>query len=142
MVIHADYTQPCYKVYPNFKHPKIKKVLAITKFIQDSVKKKFDLDTELCYNPLVLEERKKPIILVSATRLSAIKGGNRMKLLAETLDRKNVNYIWYVFTSDMDNIHSKNVIFLQPRLDVYRWIQNADYLVQLSDTERHELFDK
>ena len=30
MVVHADYTQNCYSVYPNFTHPKIKKVFGIT----------------------------------------------------------------------------------------------------------------
>ena len=46
-----------------------------------------------------------------------------------------INYVWYVFTSDEDHIHSPNVIFMKERLDVYKWIQEADYLVQLSDTE-------
>ena len=58
-----------------------------------------------------------------------------MKALAERLDFEKVNYVWSVFTNDEDIIHSPNVIFLQPRLDVYKWIQEADYLVQLSDTE-------
>ena len=142
MTIHADYTQACYKVYPNFTHPKIKKVLAITKHIQKTVKDKFNLDTELCYNPIVLEPKEKIITLVSATRLSAIKGGDRMKKLAEALDIAGVNYIWYVFTSDEDHIHSNNVIFMRERLDVYKWIQRADYLVQLSDTERKKLFNR
>lgn len=58
-----------------------------------------------------------------------------MKALAEELDIAGVPYIWYVFTSDSDCIHSKNVIFLPERLDVYKWIQECDALVQLSDTE-------
>ena len=136
MTIHADYTQSCYTIFPNFKHPKIKKVFGITKYICDSVKDKFNVDCELNYNPLVLEDDEPRITLVSATRLSAIKGGARMKRLAEALDLAGVNYVWYVFTNDDDTIHSNNVIFLKPRLDVYKWIKEADYLVQLSDTER------
>ena len=46
-----------------------------------------------------------------------------------------VNYVWYVFTNEHDSIHSRNVIFITERLDVYKWIQDCDYLVQLSDTE-------
>ena len=46
-----------------------------------------------------------------------------------------VNYVWFVFTNEQDSIHSPNVIFLPPRLDVYKWIQECDALVQLSDTE-------
>lgn len=135
MVVHADYTQTCYHIYPNFKHPKIKKVLGITQYICDKTKEKFGVDCELCYNPLVLDDKEKRITLVSATRLSAIKGGSRMKALAEALDIAGINYVWYVFTNDNDTIHSNNVIYLQPRLDVIKWIKEADFLVQLSDTE-------
>ena len=58
-----------------------------------------------------------------------------MKALAEELDRQNVSYIWYILTSDKDSIHSPNVVYLEPRLDAYKWIQESDALVQLSDTE-------
>lgn len=135
MVVHADYTQPCYTILPNFKHPKIKKVFGITQYICDTLKNNFGVNAELCYNPLLLNEKEKRITLVSATRLSAIKGGKRMKALADALDLKGINYVWYVFTNDNDCINSNNVIFLPPRLDVYKWIADADYLVQLSDTE-------
>lgn len=135
MVVHGDYTQPNYKVYPNFKHPKLHKIYAVTQTLADRISKKFGIECECCYNPFVPEEKEKPIIIVSATRLSAIKGGWRMKALAQELDRQRINYIWYVFTNDADCIHSPNVIFLPPRLDVYRWVQQADFLCQLSDTE-------
>lgn len=65
-----------------------------------------------------------------------------MKALADALDLAKVNYVWYVFSADGDKIYSPNVIFLPPRLDVYKWIMEADYLVQLSDTERTFLCDK
>lgn len=55
--------------------------------------------------------------------------------LAEALDHKGINYIWYVFTNDKEEIPSDNVIYMKPRLDIGRWIQKANYLVQLSDTE-------
>lgn len=135
MIVHGDYTQPNYKVYPNFKHPKLHKIYAVTQTLADRISQKFGIECECMYNPFVPEKKEKPIIIVSATRLSAIKGGWRMKALAQELDRQKVNYIWYVFTNDADCIHSPNVIFIQPRLDVYRWIQFADFLCQLSDTE-------
>ena len=135
MVVHADYTQSCYSIYPKFNHPKIKKVLGITQYVCDTVKAKFGIDCELCYNPLVLEPKQKRIVLVSATRLSAIKGGERMRRLAMALDHADVNYVWYVFTNENDIIGSPNVCFIKERLNVYKWIQEADYLVQLSDTE-------
>lgn len=139
MTIHADYTQSCYTKLPDWHNPRIKKVFGITQYICDTLKDKFNLDCELNYNPLVLEEEEPRLTLVSATRLSAIKGGKRMKALAEQLDLAGINYVWYVFTNDADCIHSNNVIFLPPRLDVWKWIKEADYLVQLSDTERIKL---
>lgn len=137
MTIHADYTQPCYSKYPDFHNPKIKKIFGITQYICDTAKEKFGIDVELCCNPIVLEPPQKRIVLISATRLSAIKGGRRMKALAEALDAEGVNYVWYVFTNDMDMIYSNNVIFLQPRLDVWKWISDpaTTAIVQLSDTE-------
>ena len=114
MTVHADYTQPCYTIIPKFKHPKIKKVFGITQYICDTLKNNFGVDAELCYNPLAIEQPQKRLTLVSATRLSAIKGGKRMKALAEALDLAGINYVWYVFTNDNDCINSNNVIFLQP----------------------------
>lgn len=55
--------------------------------------------------------------------------------MQKNLTLLGVNYIWKVFTSDADCIHSPNVVFLPERLDVYKDIQECDALVQLSDTE-------
>ena len=86
MVIHADYSMPCYSIYPDWNDKRITKVLAITKHIQKMMKEKFNVDCELCYNPIVPETYEPRLKLVSATRLSKIKGGTRMKALAEELD--------------------------------------------------------
>lgn len=75
------------------------------------------------------------IILVSATRLSPIKGKERMIKLSNALDNAGIKYIWYIFTNDKNAINNPNVVYMKPRLDVGRWISKADYVVQLSDTE-------
>lgn len=135
MVVHGDYTMPYYKIYPDFKHPKLKKVLCVTQTLADRINKKFGVECECCYNPFVPEDNEKKIVLISATRLSKEKGIYRMKRLAQELDLQKVNYIWYVFTNDPDSLYLPNVIFIPSRLDVSYWIKQADYLVQLSDTE-------
>ncbi len=61
--------------------------------------------------------------------------------LANALDRNGIDYIWYIFTNDTNAINNPNIIYMKPRLDVRFWIKRADYLVQLSDTERRPLFD-
>lgn len=133
-VVHGDYENKAYTWKPP-THQRIKEYIGITKHICDSFKRiTGNENVILSYNPLTIINDK-PIILVSATRLSIIKGKERMIELANALDRSNINYIWYVFTNDTDEIKSSNVIYMNPRLDVSRWISKADYLVQLSDTE-------
>ena len=132
-VIHADYENPAYKIIP--QHPKVYQYIAVTKHVADSFKRMTGNENVIVgYNPLTIEDEK-PLILVSATRLSAVKGKDRMIKLAQALDKAGINYIWYVFTNDIDNVHLPNFIYMKPRLDVWKWISQADYLVQLSDTE-------
>lgn len=107
----------------------------MTKYIRDSFKRITGLtNVSYGYNPLTIEEDKK-LVLLSATRISRIKGKDRMIELAKELDNAGINYVWYVFTNDTNAIESKNVIYIKPRLDIGYWFDKADYIVQLSDTE-------
>lgn len=134
-VIHGDYTNPVYTWKP-LTHPRIKEYIGVTKFVAEGFKKMMGCkNTTYGYNPLTIDEEEKMLILVSATRLSPIKGKDRMQLLANALDNAGIKYIWYVFTNDKDALKSDNVVYMKPRLDVGRWISKADYVVQLSDTE-------
>lgn len=132
--IHADYTNPLYKIYPEIDK-RVDHWLGITKHICKTFDDKFGVKTELCYNPLTVEKKDKPLVLVSATRLSPIKGKDRMIRLAEELDKANIDYVWYIFTTDTGGINNDNVIYRKPTLDVRKWLQHADYVVQLSDSE-------
>lgn len=133
--IHADYEHSFYKdKFP--QHDRIKAYIGITKHIVESFKRCTGRQNcILGYNPLTIDKDDKYLTLVSATRLSAIKGKKRMEALCSALDKARINYIWYVFTNDTDAINSPNVVYMKPRLDVSRWIEKADYVVQLSDTE-------
>ncbi len=134
-VIHGDYTNPVYTWKP-LTHERIKEYIGVTKYVADGFKKMMGCkNTTFSYNPLTIDEDEKMLILVSATRLSPIKGKDRMQRLANALDEKGIKYIWYVFTNDKNAIRSDNVVYMKPRLDVGRWISKADYVVQLSDTE-------
>ena len=134
-VIHGDYTNPAYTWKPP-THERITQYLGVTKLIRDSFSKYMNVsNVSYAYNPLTIEPYQKRLMLVSATRLSRIKGADRMYKLATALDLKGINYIWYVFTNSLDVIHKPNVVFMKNRLDVQKWIAEADYLVQLSDTE-------
>lgn len=132
--IHADYTNKLYTSYPVIDE-RVDHWLGITKYVCKTFSEKFGVETELCYNPLDIGEiEEKPLILLSATRLSAIKGVGRMKALKDELDRRGINYVWFIFSND-DKIQGENIIYRKPSMDIKKWINMADYLVQLSDSE-------
>ena len=133
--IHADYEHDFYKnKFP--QHDRIKAYIGITQHIVDSFKRcTGNSNIILGYNPLTIEPTKPYLTLVSATRLTSIKGKDRMIGLANALDKLKIDYVWYIFTNDTDAISSPNVLYMKPRLDVHKWIEKADYVVQLSDTE-------
>src|SRR5574344_173118 len=100
----------------------------------------YGYECELMYNILDEVKETKPILkLVSATRLSAEKGYNRMLKLIEELKKKNIKFRWTIFTNKdtykTNPLDIEEVIFLKPRYDLEDYIKEADYIVQLSDTE-------
>ena len=90
---------------------------------------------ETMYNPYTPKKPRKVLKLISATRLTPEKGYHRMLQLSDALDAANIPYHWMVFTDSTAAFPSPNVSKLPPRRDVLDYIADADYLVQLSDTE-------
>lgn len=134
MVFHGDYSHEAYTMYPEFKE-RINGYISVTDHVKKVMQDKFGIKSIKSYNPLTIENTKKPLILLSATRLSPIKGRDRMIKLAEALNKAKVNYIWYVYTNDERTTDNPNIILMKPRTDIERIINYADYVVQLSDTE-------
>ena len=135
--IHADYTNAIYDHRPT-PNPRITSFIAITEFLKDKMKDMLaPNEVILCRNPLTVE-KSKTIVIVSATRLHKHKGPDRVFKLARALDKANVNYIWYIITNDINAINhnlAPNIIFIQNRLDVSKWLNQADYVCLLSDSE-------
>lgn len=131
-IAHGDYK--AMGVKPN-THKKITKYLGVSKQVCNTYKEITGYDTELVYNPIEIDEPKKILNLISATRLTAEKGKNRIKKLASILDKSQIPYIWTIFTDDINAINNPNIVYMKPRLDIINYIANADYLVQLSDNE-------
>lgn len=92
-------------------------------------------DIQTMYNPYTVKKPRKVLNLVSATRLTPEKGFERMVDFANILDENNIPFSWLVFTDSKVQFYNKSVAKLPPRADVLDYIANADYLVQLSDTE-------
>lgn len=133
-ISHIDYKAR--KVKPPV-HPKITKYYGVSQAVCDSWKEITGIDMECLYLPIVLDEPKRVLHLISATRLTDEKGGWRMKRLADLLDSKGISYTWSIYTNKPGGINSKNVVYRQPRLDLIDFIAEADYLVQLSDSESY-----
>jgi glycosyltransferase involved in cell wall biosynthesis len=131
-IIHADYKAQGLK--PN-KDERIIEHYGVSQAVADTFKELSGLEVGVAYNPLTIEKPKKILHLISATRLTKEKGKDRMIKLAEALDKANIPYEWRIFTNDKLPIPNENVIYMKPRLDIRDYIADADYLVQLSDTE-------
>jgi Glycosyltransferase len=78
-----------------------------------------------------------PLLLVTASRLDAPdKGAKRMVQLAKLMESQGISYIWLCFANKgISGSVPMGMIFMQPTLDIIKWVQKADYLVQLSDEE-------
>lgn len=131
-IIHADYEAQ--KLKPNLDE-RIKEHYAVSKSVAEAYERISGVNVKVAYNPLTIEKPKKILKLISATRLTKEKGKDRMIKLANALDKAGIPYEWRIFTNDCLPIPNENVIYMKPRLDIRDYIADADYLVQLSDTE-------
>lgn len=131
-IIHADYK--AYKI--NYKpHSDITGYYGVSENNCKAFKELTGIDAKVCHNPIVVEKPRKVLHLISATRLTWEKGRARMEQLARALEEARIPYMWDVYTCDGGVSVSANVTYRQPRMDITDYIADADYLVQLSDTE-------
>ena len=137
-IIHADFValNKIMNYKPNV-HPKIDKYIAVSQIASDSFYELTGIKPEVCYNPLILDTPKKVLHLITASRLTREKGRDRMIKLANALDNAKIPYLWTVFTNDTNVINNPNIVYMKPRLDITDYIADADFLVQLSDTEAY-----
>lgn len=114
--------------------------------VSDTAKESFgndikDFNVNVVHNPMYISKPNRVLKLISATRLTKEKGGQRILQLAEQLRNANIPFIWYVFSNTelINNRRKKNefngIVQIPPTLDITSWIKECDYLVQLSDTE-------
>lgn len=92
-------------------------------------------DIVTMYNPYTVKKPRKVLKLISATRLTPEKGYDRMVNLAAWFDNAGIPFHWLIFTDKPREFCNPSVSVLPARLDVLDFIAEADYLVQLSDTE-------
>lgn len=131
---HADYI--CRHLNPCMDE-RITDRFGVAENTTEGIREHYDWakDIVTMYNPYVPEKPRKVLKLVSATRLTPEKGFDRMVKLADALEAANIPFHWLVFTDKPRAFPNKSVTVLPARLDVLDFIADADYLVQLSDTE-------
>ena len=95
------------------------------------------IEPVICYNPILIDKPQKMLNLISATRLTAEKGKDRIIRMGHLLDEKGIPYTWTIFTNDSYSINNTNIVYRKPKLDIMNYIANSDYLVQLSDGEAY-----
>ena len=131
---HADYI--CRHLNPCFDE-RITDRFCVADNTTKGIREHFDWakDIVTMYNPYTPKKPRKVLKLVSATRLTPEKGYDRMVNLAGQLDAAGIPFHWLVFTDSNRAFPNRNVTVMPPRMDILDFIADADYLVQLSDTE-------
>lgn len=89
---------------------------------------------EVIHNFTYPTRQNRCLFLITASRFTREKGGDRMIKLAEALRKANIEFIWFVF-SHQDTKLVDGMVKLPETLNVKDYIAKCDYLVQLSDSE-------
>lgn len=131
-MLHGDYKS--LGVIPD-RHEKVQRYVAVSEVVRNAYKDITGDDAVVCYNPYVPEKPRKVLHLISATRLTPDKGVSRMELLANALENTGTPFVWDVYTDSVKAFKNKNIVLRPPRLDILDFIADADYYVQLSDSE-------
>jgi len=144
-VIHSNYNEIRKRQkWDYIKWYKTTKHIAVSNAVADSFKKLYGFKCEVIYN--ILDDIKpKKLSLISAMRYSPEKGCNRMIQLAELLKKNNIEFKWTVYTSkeqypEAPYMNMPEVTYKEPTYDIFDDIRNADYGIQLSDTEGYSYF--
>jgi len=135
--IHGDYSNPHYQAL-GIAVPtddRLKGYITITHYSEKSFERLTGIKPLFSYNPLSIEKTEKPLILLSALRLRPEKGTERMKKLINALNNAKINYLWYIFADEQWEVNDEHLVYVKPRLDLSYFMDQADYLVALSDTE-------
>ena len=139
-IVHADYRYNYKFDKGKDKIPNVDEVYAVSGKAAESAKKLFNREVGVLYNPLSWETPEKPIHILSATRIAQEKGLERMVKLYNALEQSGVDYVWEIYTpsynkEEITSRFSKNIILKKPVMSILDKMKEADFVVQLSDTE-------
>lgn len=145
-MVHADYERAVEVGFTYNKWIKTTEHVGVGRHVCKIFKKLYpNEEITTIYNLLNKKEETKPILkLISATRISPEKGYERMYKLAKKLKENGVKFRWTIFT-DLELYNQKpfdmeEFVYMRPSHDFFDYIVEADYGVQLSDTEGYCYF--
>ena len=118
----------------NIFNRKIPKGRDVYVSVSDEVKKSYGVEAKTIHN-LTYYPPKKILKLISATRLSSEKGGDRIKKLASLFKKANIPFVWFIFSAEPFHSDIDELIYMKATLNIQDYIRDCDYLVQLSDSE-------
>lgn len=145
-MVHADYIRAKEVGFTYSKWRKTTEHVGVSDYVCKVFEKLYPKEKiTRIYNILDYKQETKPILkLISATRVSKEKGYDRMLKLAKELKKANVKFRWIIFT-DLKLYNQKpfdleEIVYMKPSYDLWSYIKEADYGVQLSDTEGYSYF--
>jgi glycosyltransferase involved in cell wall biosynthesis len=144
-IIHANYQELLKDNYRYVPFNKTTKHIAVSQTVAKHFEEIYNIKCQVVYNILDEIQETQPILkLISATRLSEEKGYKRMVILANELKKSNVKFRWLIFTDlnlyKIPLMQMEEIIYMKPRFDLFEFIKEADYGVQLSKTEGYSYF--
>lgn len=112
-------------------------VVSVSKVVEKSFEEEFDDDCnkKVIHDFTFYEPTQRVLKLISATRLSGEKGEKRMITLAEKLNEDKIPFLWFLFTERPLKKTVDGMVYMKPTLNIRNYMQDCDYLVQLSDSE-------
>ena len=132
-MIHADLSAMSWKYKP---HKKTTKHIAVSNIAKRSIEMQDDKPCKVIYNLLDLEEPVKPLMIMSAQRMSEEKGEVEMKMFARRLKQKEIPFIWINFTDNKVG-EEDGILFKSCVLDIQNYYGLFDYFASFSRTESY-----
>lgn len=145
-MIHADYIRAKETGFVYEKWHKTTEYVAVGKHVTSVFKKLYPKEKVTTIHN-ILDDRQEThhiLKLISATRVSKEKGYDRMLKLAQALKEHNIKFRWIIFTDlklyQQKPFDMEEIVYMNPSHDIFDYIVEADYGVQLSDTEGYCYF--
>lgn len=111
------------------------RIFPVSKVVKTSYPELENPKVEPIHNFVNVNEKRKALRLLSATRLTFEKGEDRMIKLAKSLQDHDIPFVWTIFTERPLKQTVDGMVYMKPTLDIQAYVQSSDYVVQLSDSE-------